>query len=50
MRGGMVRQVDFVGHAQNPHFKRGIPRGEAARAAAPLRNLRVEATPEKLDL
>ena len=39
-RGAM--QVDFVGHAQNPHFKRGLPRGEAARLAAPLMNLRVE--------
>ncbi|CAL8467279.1 g6816 [Coccomyxa elongata] len=45
-----LKQVDFVGHAQNPHFKRGIPRGQAARAAAPLRNLRLEAKPEKLEL
>ena len=35
-------QVDFVGHAQNPHFKRGLPRGEAARLAAPLISLRME--------
>jgi len=46
----IVEQVDFVGHAQNPHFKRGLPKGEAARAAVPLRNLRVEHKPEKLDL
>ena len=31
-----------MGHAQNPHYKRGLPRGEAARLAAPLVNLRVE--------
>ena len=43
-------QVDFVGHAQNPYLKRGMPRGEAVRAAAPLLNHRVEAKPEKLDL
>lgn len=46
----IVQQVDFVGYAQNPHFKRGLPKGEAARAAGPLRNLRVEHKPEKLDL
>ncbi|BDA40432.1 probable PAN2-PAN3 deadenylation complex catalytic subunit pan2 [Coccomyxa sp. Obi] len=45
-----LKQVDFVGHAQNPHLKRGMPRGEAARAAAPLRNLRLEAKPERLEL
>ncbi len=46
----MVSQVDFVGHAQNPYLKRGMPRGEAVRAAAPLLNHRVEAKPEELDL
>lgn len=45
-----VFQVDFVGHAQNPHFKRGLPKGEAARAAAPLRNQRLETKLEKLEL
>lgn len=35
-------QVDFVGHAQNPYFKHGLPKGEAARLAAPLQQLRVE--------
>ena len=38
----MYVQVDFVGHAQNPHYKRGLPKGEAARLAAPLQHLRVE--------
>ncbi len=41
-------QVDFVGHAQNPHFKRGLPKGEAARLASPLMNLRVESKAEDL--
>jgi PAB-dependent poly(A)-specific ribonuclease subunit 2 len=37
-----LRQVDFVGHAANPHHRRGLPPGEAAAAAAPLRALRLE--------
>ena len=35
-------QVDFVGHLLNPKFSRGLPVGEAARLAAPLRNQRVQ--------
>ena len=37
-------QVDFVGHLLNPKFSRGLPVGEAARLAAPLRDQRVQLT------
>jgi hypothetical protein len=46
----MVLQVDFVGHAKNPFFKRGLPRGEAARLAVPLQSLRAEPKQEDLRL
>ena len=40
-KGTLSLQVDFVGHAQNPFFKRGLPKGEALRLAASLQHLRV---------
>jgi hypothetical protein len=45
-----LKQADFVGHAQNPFHKRGLPAGEAARLAAPLRNRRAQPRAESLDL
>ncbi|CAL5225176.1 g7957 [Coccomyxa viridis] len=45
-----LKQVDFVGHAQNPHFKRGLPKGEAARLAALFVNLRVEPRANDLNI
>lgn len=45
-----LKQADFVGHAQNPFFKRGLPRGQAARLAAPLQNLRAEPGAEAADM
>ena len=35
-----LKQVDFVGYATNPHAQRGLPRGEAAKRVAAIRNLR----------
>ena len=37
-----LKQVDFVGYLPNPMLKRGLPRGEAAKAVAALRNLRMQ--------
>jgi hypothetical protein len=37
-----TRQVDFMGYAANPYYKRGGERGLAYRAAAPLQNKRAE--------
>ncbi|KAK9843491.1 hypothetical protein WJX81_005692 [Elliptochloris bilobata] len=37
-----MRLVDFVGYVQNPKHRRGLPPGEAARLAAPLRNARLQ--------
>ena len=45
-----LRLVDFVGYAQNPHHKHGMPPGEAAALSAPLRALRAEPRAEKLEL
>jgi PAB-dependent poly(A)-specific ribonuclease subunit 2 len=36
-----VKTVDFVGYVANPAYRRGLPRGAAAAAVAPLRNARV---------
>ena len=35
-----LRQVDFVGYATNPRAQRGLPRGEATKRVAAIRNLR----------
>jgi hypothetical protein len=35
-----LKQVDFVGYAVNPEAKRHLPRGEASRRVAALRNHR----------
>ena len=37
-----VKFHDGIGYAPNPHYRRGAPRGEAYRKAAPLKNKRVE--------
>ena len=37
-----VKFHDGIGYAPNPYYKRGAPRGEAYRKAAPLKNKRVE--------
>lgn len=37
-----VKQVEFVGYVANPMYKRGLAAGEATKAAAPLRNMRVK--------
>ena len=37
-----VKFHDGIGYAPNPHYRRGAPRGEAYRKAAPLQNKRVE--------
>ncbi|KAL4430743.1 hypothetical protein ABPG75_005999 [Micractinium tetrahymenae] len=40
-----MRQSDFVGYIQNPHFQRGAPYSAATRAAAAQRNQRVQPRP-----
>ncbi len=37
-----VKFHDGIGYAPNPYYRRGAPRGEAYRKAAPLKNKRVE--------
>ena len=38
-----MQQVDFVGHAANPFYKRSLAKGEAASLAFPLGELRQKA-------
>ena len=44
-----VKQVEFVGYVANPMYKRGQSPGEATKAVAPLRNLRIKPKQEVLD-
>ena len=40
-----MQQMDFVGHAANPFYKRSLQPGEAARLAFPLGELRKKPPP-----
>lgn len=44
-----VKQVEFVGYVANPMYKRGVQPGEATKAVAGLRNMRIKPKQEVLD-
>lgn len=44
-----VRQVEFVGYVANPMYKRGQGPGEATKAVASLRNMRIKPKQEVLN-